>query len=357
VAELRELPPEKLSLMITPRPIDGEDRADEVECDVCHGEARLYFRCSICNIDMCSACEEEDNDCKAQGHTLTEPSDRVEVILSTPDEDIELYVKSELKKETGAYGSQVWDKRRYSSRPDATTFGRKCAKDPELLKRIPDVIANRAEGRFLFAKLYLDSLKSKQTLRRIQETLDGFPDDLDRIYEEALQRINEQSNRDRAALGMKVLSRVFCARRPLTLPELQHALAVEPGEDEFDEYMDYDKEDILASTAGLITIDADDNAVRFVHFTLQTFLDFECEKWIPNSETEMAGVCLTYLNYDALSEPCANEDFEGRKQEYPLFVMRGSTLISILRPYGLSEILNAWHRMCRLRGSRMTGDR
>jgi ankyrin repeat protein len=177
---------------------------------------------------------------------------------------------------------------------------------------------DRADGRFLFAKLYMDSLRSKQTLRHIQDALDSFPDNLDMIYEDALQRIKDQKNREDRALGMKTLSRVFCARRPLSLAELQHALAVEPGESDFDEYMDYDREDVLAACAGLINIDTDENAVRLVHLTLQTYLDFVSEKWIPRSEIEMAQVCLTYLNYDAFAEPCHNKDFEDRRKKYPL---------------------------------------
>lgn len=318
LAELRDFPPEKLSLMVTSRPIDGEERADIVDCDVCKAvDVRVYFRCSICQIDLCSNCEAKDNPCKAQSHTLAEPFDRVEVTLKTPPEEIQQYVEWELSKEIGEYGSKLWDHRRYSSRPDATKLGRKCQKNPDLIKRIPDVIVDRADGRFLFAKLYLDSLRSKHTLRQIQETLDSFPDDLDKIYEEALQRIKDQKDRNDGELGMKTIARIFCARRPLSLAELQHALAIEPGQTDCDDYMDYDMEDILAACAGLIIIDGDEKDVRLVHLTLQTYLDYSYEQWIPQAKIEMAQICLTYLNYDVLSVPCDNEDFEERRQKYP----------------------------------------
>ena len=321
VAELQAFPTDKLSLMITSRPIDGEERADVVDCDFCKGEdVKLYYRCSICNIDICSSCEEKDNPCKTQSHTLAEPFDRVEVLLQTPPEEIRAYVEYEISKEVGSYGSQLYDNRRYSiraSRPDATRLGRRCAKDPALLKRIPDVIVDRADGRFLFAKLYLDSLRSKQTKRHIEDTLESFPDELDKIYDEAMQRIKDQKNREDRELGMKTLSRVFSARRPLNFAELQHTLAIEPGEDDFDQDQDYLMEDILASCAGLITIDADGNAVRFVHLTLQTYLDSAYAKWIPQAEMEMTQICLTYLNYHIFAEPCDNADFEQRKQNYP----------------------------------------
>jgi ankyrin repeat protein len=318
LAELQGLPADKLSLMITSRPIDGEERAVAVDCNVCkHRDVELYYHCSICNIEICSTCEENDNPCKAQSHTLAEPSGRVEIILKTPPGEIRQYVEYEIGKEIGTYGSQLYDNRRYSSRPDSTRLGRRCGKDPSLQKRIPDVIVERADGRFLFAKLYLDSLKSKQTKRQIQEALESFPDSLEKIYEEALQRIRKQKHREDRVLGMKTLSRVFCARRHLSLAELQHALAVEPGEDDFDQDMDYLMEDILASCAGLITIDAKGVAVRFVHLTLQTYLDSTYEKWIPQAEIEMTQICLSYLLYDVFTEPCDNASFDQRRQNYP----------------------------------------
>jgi hypothetical protein len=316
--ELQSLPQEGVSLMVTSRPMDGEERTDKViDCDQCGArDLNLYFQCSICPLDLCSSCEEKDNSCKAQSHTLSEPSDRVVVDLKTPPEDIRQYVEFEMKNEVGDYGSTRWDARKHHSRPDSTTISRKCRKDPDLITRIPDVIVDRADGRFLFARLYLDSLKLKQTLRDIQDTMDSFPADLNDIYSEALGRIHDQKKS--GALGMNIIARVFCARRLLSLAELQHALAIVPGEKDFDTYRDYDKEDILAACIGLITVDSDENAaVRLVHLSLHGYLDYAHEKWIPQAEMDMAQICLTVLNYDTFAEPSANADFDERKQKYP----------------------------------------
>ena len=201
-----------------------------------------------------------------------------------------------------------------------TRFARKCQKDPELLKRIPAVVVQKANGRFLYAKLFMNSLKCKQTLRHIQDTLDSFPDEVNEVYSGTLQRILEQKVADDRNLGLKALSRIVCAHRPLSLSELQHTLAIEPGSTKFDRYLDYDQEEILSSTAGLVTVDGDKNAVRLVHLTLQEYFNQEVnrDRWFPHAEVDMANVCLSYLNFDDFSNLGEGEDeFDSYQEEYP----------------------------------------
>lgn len=324
IAEILNLRPDKLSLLITSRQIDGESRGHTYNCDICGStENVIYYHCNICNnrdFDLCLSCKEKKLWCKDKSHTLSEPNDGVEIEIRTPNADLERYVQWEISKEIRDYGSKSWDSRSYSSRPGTTRFGRKCQKDPELLKRIPAVVVEKANGRFLYAKLFMDSLKSKQTLRHIQDTLDDFPDEVNDIYKNILQRISDQKVAADRTLGLKVLSRIVSAHRPLSLAELQHVLAVEPGATVLDRYLDYDLEEILSSTAGLITVDSDKNAVRLIHTTLQEYFNHENNRnqWFPHAEVEMAGACLTYLNFDDFSNfSVTEEDFDAKKEEYP----------------------------------------
>ena len=325
ITELRKVRPENLSLLATSRRLDDELRADEVNCDnnPDHKNIRVYVRCTICDPDgwdMCLPCSIRPNPCTDKGHKPTEPYNMVELEIRTPDEEIEGYVKWNISKEVGECGSEVWDERRYSSQPDSTTFARKLLKDPGLLNRVPSVIVEKADGRMLYAKLYMDSLKSKKNLRQIQETLDHFPDDINDLYDEAIQRIKDQKNADAGALGLMTLSRIVCAHRALSFAELQHVLTIESEDTDFDPYKEYDKEDILSSTFGLITIDSDKNAVRPVHFTLQEYLDRPDarKRWFPDVELEMANACMTYLNFEAFSKPCQDdEEFEAKREKYP----------------------------------------
>ncbi len=321
LADLRELQQQNLSTMVTSRRFDGEEPPRVVDCSVCGGEdVKIYYRCTICDegeFDICQDCKEQNTPCRDVSHNQFEPYERVEVEIRTPDAELTRYVEWEIGKDINDYGVKQWDERIYTSRPDSTRFYRKLKKDPDLLERIPAVIVKKSQGKFLYAKLYIDSLKAKQTRYEIEKTLDSFPDELENIYEEAMDRVRSQADHKDRDLGLKALAFIVCAHRYLSLAELQHALAIRPGDTSFNKKMDYDKEDILLSTTGLITIDSD-NAVRLVHLTLQVYLDAIRKDWYPEMEVEMANACLTCLNYDTFSKPCQYaEDFEAKKEESP----------------------------------------
>ena len=322
LAEIRKLKVKNLSVMTTSRQIDSEDRGEVVDCDVCGAlDVTVYYRCDTCKDpkpDMCYNCKGK-NPCKEKSHRLIEPYEEVKMNFRIRDQDLEGYITTEMEKEIEGYGAKVWDERRLTSRPGLTRFGRKCQKDPELLKEIPTAIVEKADGRFLHAKLYMDSLRTRQTLRHIREALNTFPEDLNILYEETMKRILEQEHAVDRELGLKVLSIVVCTHRPLVLEELQHILAIEPGAADFEEDMDYDKEDILSSTAGLITIDGG-STVRLMHFTLHAYLNQpeSRSRWFPSAEAGIANACLTYLNFGAFTRPAHNEEaFEAMRQKYP----------------------------------------
>lgn len=65
-------------------------------------------------------------------------------------------------------------------------------------------LLKRVKGIFLMARLYLDSLISISTLRRVKESLDTLPDRLAEIYSDCLDRIRSQSSED-ATLANRTL--------------------------------------------------------------------------------------------------------------------------------------------------------
>lgn len=85
----------------------------------------------------------------------------------------------------------------------------------------------------------------------------------DETYKAAMERIGSQANTE--VFSKKVLARITCTRRPFTTSELQHALAVEVGETEFDEENLPEVDDVVTVCAGLAVVDKESNIIRLVH--------------------------------------------------------------------------------------------
>lgn len=104
VPDLCSLHPERTSLMITSRPIDGEFAAPAISCNPCgpsEQEHTVHYRCEICegDFDICQSYKDAGRYCNDRSHTLFEPDDQVEVVIRTPDLDLRRYVEYIMKQE------------------------------------------------------------------------------------------------------------------------------------------------------------------------------------------------------------------------------------------------------------------
>ena len=129
-----------------------------------------------------------------------------------------------------------------------------------------------------------------------------MPNGLDELYRQAVERIKKQEDGD-AALGMKILSWIMHAKRPLSVDELRHGLAVEYEGDvegtpaEFDkDNLDYPKT-LVDVCAGLLTIEPSSQIIRLVHFTTQEYFDKERLHLFEGADLDISRACLTYLSY------------------------------------------------------------
>ncbi|RYP22843.1 hypothetical protein DL765_001439 [Monosporascus sp. GIB2] len=126
---------------------------------------------------------------------------------------------------------------------------------------------------------------------------------------------------DQEELAMQVLSWITCARRPLTIPELQHALAVEVGEPQLDEENLPQIEDMISVCAGLATVDEESKIIRLVHYTTQEYFERTQKDWFPHAEANITTICITYLSFtDFESGLCGTDsEFEQRLRANPLY--------------------------------------
>ncbi|KAF8162056.1 ankyrin repeat-containing domain protein [Mycena galopus ATCC 62051] len=153
------------------------------------------------------------------------------------------------------------------------------------------------DGMFLLAKLHIESLSTKNTIKAVREALKVLPKNLHDSYHIAMQRIQDQSEEDKTT-ARSTITWVANAKRPLAVEELRVALAVEPGTHQVDEENLLDIERILAVCAGLVIVDKESSVVRLVHYTTQEYLDSIQAQLFPDAQTEITRTLLTCLAFD-----------------------------------------------------------
>ena len=118
-------------------------------------------------------------------------------------------------------------------------------------------------ARFLLARLHMDSLVGKLNSRQVRAALENLPEGMDGTYDEAMERVERQDD-SRKELAKRVLSWITYAVRPLSVKELQHALAVMPDTTKLDPDDITDDEILTSVCAGLVVIDEERNVIGLV---------------------------------------------------------------------------------------------
>ena len=172
--------------------------------------------------------------------------------------------------------------------------------------------------RFLLAQLHIDSLARKHNRKEIRQALDHLPKKLDDTYDEAMQRIGCQDKED-VDLAYKTLSWISSALRPLTIKEMQHALAVEPDQESIDDESLIDEDLLVSVCAGLVTIDQESDIIRLVHFTTEEYFKRTCLQHFPDAQQKISEACITYLSFDVFEEGfcLADKIFDDKLRQYP----------------------------------------
>jgi len=128
--------------------------------------------------------------------------------------------------------------------------------------------------------------------------------DLDSLYGQTLQQIKKQKG-DLARLGMEVLMWVSHAKRPLSIDELCHALAVGPAATDLDPKNIRSRDTVLGSCLGLVMAEKKTLKVRLIHDTLQQYLS---RPGILSGAHKVLGeTCLAYLSSGRVKKLHANK--------------------------------------------------
>ncbi|OJJ39599.1 hypothetical protein ASPWEDRAFT_384790 [Aspergillus wentii DTO 134E9] len=196
------------------------------------------------------------------------------------------------------------------------------AKKPGLLTYIRDEIAKSSRGMFLLAKLYVNLLQGEINEKRIRKVIERFQNGsgaYDDAYDETMKRIESQGQYAQE-IAKTIFGWILFSTRELSIPEIQHALAIEIGNCEFDDTNITDVEQLVSICIGLVTID-ESNSLKFVHYTTKEYFERKLELWFPDIHRVLSNTCLTYMSLDAFNQgPCTTEfGLNDRLTEYPFY--------------------------------------
>ena len=155
------------------------------------------------------------------------------------------------------------------------------------------------------------------TIAKRRKALGILPTELYDTFEGVIERI--QQSRGHSELGMKVLLWLHLAIRPLKLEELQHALAVELGDTQFEVDNIPSRKAILDCCLGLVLVDEEAMTVRFVHYSLEEYFRLQSAIHFPDGYINVAETCLIYLNFPKIREHCRSmAELKNKVHEFPL---------------------------------------
>lgn len=192
-------------------------------------------------------------------------------------------------------------------------------RDPAFQAEAVDTILQHCKGMFLVARLHIESLATRTNLRAAKLALHDLPRTLDELYTNTVDRINRQAPED-VELAWRVIGWVVRSKMPLTVVQLQNALAVDHGCNYLDHDAFVDMDLILAVCVGLVVLNPNSWTIHPVHFTAQDFLERNSTELIPRAECDMAQTCLHYLSFDktAYFSP-TDDDLIHKFENFPLY--------------------------------------
>lgn len=149
----------------------------------------------------------------------------------------------------------------------------------------------------MIAALHMDSLAKEDNIRDLKESLQSLPRDLDKTYDNALERIKQQDAR-KLARADQILTLTMCAKRPLKLEEMRQILSIRQG-DTFLDPEAFPKIDSLISTCcGLVVVEDGSQIVRLVHYTTEEYFKRKHQRYRnPVAHAYFAVILITYLSF------------------------------------------------------------
>lgn len=196
--------------------------------------------------------------------------------------------------------------------------------DTEFREKAAVLLLERVERTFLWVSIVVKILGrlSLPVVADLGATMSQIPTGLVALYSSIIKQVKEGSPK-----GQKLVAWVVYGRRPLTMKELEAALATQTDSKNLESteiYRPNLTKEALASTAGII-LETTNGTVHLIHQSAKDFIVREdrlagcsCfEGMAPN--LYLAKICMTYLNFDDFGiRPGNSKELLERKTRYPL---------------------------------------
>ncbi|KAI0545445.1 hypothetical protein F4679DRAFT_462080 [Xylaria curta] len=180
--------------------------------------------------------------------------------------------------------------------------------DSSLINEIENALIQGADGMFLWVFFQVQELCEKTCDEDIRHTIENLPENLEETFRRILRRI--LSRRD-SELARKTFPWVAAALRPLSLKELQEAIAIEIGQQYTETGRLCNKvNSIISSCENLLHIDEEDESVQFAHHSIRQFLVEHVPRQQPKDDDLrvfyidieeadhfIGEICVTYLHF------------------------------------------------------------
>lgn len=156
--------------------------------------------------------------------------------------------------------------------------------------------------------------KAKYNKKALRKAVDQLPEKLDATYDNTFERIHSQEDDD-AQLAIQVIAWIYHSFEDLKVRQLQQAIACQNGEDVYDDDSLIDGELLLSVCAGLVLINPETKAVRFMHTTVAEYLDRHFATSHPDTQFAVHHTCVKHIrNSGVLSKLMTVREFCGDSQ-------------------------------------------
>ncbi|KDR67657.1 hypothetical protein GALMADRAFT_146939 [Galerina marginata CBS 339.88] len=165
--------------------------------------------------------------------------------------------------------------------------------DEGLIRETLEKLKIKSEGIFLVVSLQIEMLKGANSLKKLRVILESLPAGVNDMYSSTVVRIESG---DDCSLAMRALLWLTYAIRPLTITELQHALAISNDAGTFDLEDVTERSWLLSVCCGLVVVDQETETVRLAHYTAHDFLKALTTGIFTRPHTFITECCMAYLS-------------------------------------------------------------